>query len=90
MANLYVVQASSEISSQVLERIKGIGDFIGTFGDNYLLSTDKSAKNIYEILTAGVEQPFSIFITKIDSKDYWGHGKKSLWDWIKKNKESQT
>lgn len=83
MYNLFYIQVRKSHDTLCQERMKSIGDFINVFDSSYLLVTNLNAENIYNILSAGVENS-NIFIIKcdIDTGAYYGRTNKTVWAWI--------
>lgn len=85
MPNLYYVQVKSKFEEISKERMEPIGEFINIFDSTYLLYTDKSAKEIYEIIS--IDNESSIFVVKCNINEYYGRANKKVWEWIAEKKK---
>lgn len=69
----------------LIDRIKSLGRNFSFWENHWLIDTDHSCKEIYNIITKDNFESSSILITEIKDKEYWGRMQKSLWEWFKNN-----
>ncbi len=85
MKKIYLIQFNST-ENQILEsRIKGLGTWVKYFDDNWLVTSDLSANDIYLKITEGLENQ-SLIIMEIPAKNYYGRMNTKVWEFLKANK----
>lgn len=67
-------------------RLKQLGDWVKYFDDNYFVSSEKNAKEIYNYLTEGYENK-SIIIIEVSTNNYYGRMNTKVWEILKKHKK---
>lgn len=82
MKKVYLIQFNSSDSLAFENKVKSLGSWIKYFGDNWIVETTLSAKEIYDKLTVGSDDK-SIFIIQLDTSNYWGRMNSKLWDYLK-------
>lgn len=66
-------------------RIKKLGEWVKYFDDNYLVSSDLNADEIYRHLTERYENK-SLLVIQVSTLNYYGRMNTKVWDILKKNK----
>ncbi len=83
MKKIYLLQYKKPTDAMIENRIKSISaTWIKYFDDNYIVETEKSSKEIYELLKVGFEDT-SLFIIELNKTNYYGRMNTKVWDWLK-------
>jgi len=85
MKIMLVIIANSPLNEILDDRIRGIGE-IYELGNNRLLKTDLTAKDVYARITENGFENTSIIVMQINpipGEGYWGMMEKSIWRWMK-------
>lgn len=91
MKDLYIIYFGPDCEEKILsERVSNIDEYYSISPSVYLLSSEKSATEIYTIIAGGDNKDSEIVVLKISEGDgsYWGFSEKSLWEWLRKNKQN--
>ena len=70
----------------IIDRIRTCGvDNFRFWNNNWLLASDYSAEEIYNILAADNYANVSIYVQEItlNNGSFWGRMNRTLWDWVK-------
>lgn len=86
MKKTYLIQYNIPEDLNLKERIKALGSWMSYFNGFWLVETEKSTKEIYEILL-NENTETRILILEITINDYWGWMPKDAWEWIAKRKK---
>lgn len=82
MEKTYLIQYKKTIDTQTENRIKSVfGTWLNYFGQNFIVSTTLTPKQIYEAVNVGEKD--SIFIIEVDASNYYGRMNTKVWDWLK-------
>jgi hypothetical protein len=81
MKKLYLIQFKSSDTLAFESKVKELGSWIKYFGDNWIVETTLSSKEIYEKLTVGNKDK-SIFIIQLDTSNYYGRMNTKLWEYL--------
>jgi hypothetical protein len=82
---VYLIQFKNSDKEIFEPRIKQLGDWVKYFEDNYLISSDLDAKEIYMNITEGYDKK-TLLIIQVSTTDYYGRMNTKVWDILKKNK----
>jgi hypothetical protein len=82
---VYLVQFTSADKVIFEPRIKNLGEWVKYYDDNYLVTSDLNADEIYRHLTDGYENK-SILVIQVSTANYYGRMNTKVWDILKKNK----
>ncbi len=82
---IYLIQYTSSDKLIFEPRIKQLGDWVKYFDDNYFVTSNLSANEIYKYLTDGFENK-SIIIIQVNTSNYYGRMNTKVWDILKKHK----
>ena len=82
MKKVYLIQFNSSDSLAFESKVKALGSWIKYFGDNWIVETTLTSKEIYEKLSVGHEDK-SIFIIQLDTSNYYGRMNTKLWEYLK-------
>ncbi|SNR72430.1 DUF3884 family protein [Flavobacterium sp. ov086] len=86
MKKLYIIKYDVSDSQIFDNRVKGLGDWVKYFSDNWIVSSELSAKEIYEKITEEYENK-SIFIVELNPTNYYGRMNTKVWEFLKANKQ---
>jgi hypothetical protein len=81
MKKVYLIQYNNSDSAIFENKVKALGSWIKYFGDNWLIESSLSSKEIYEKLSVG-SQDKSVFIIEVDANNYYGRMNTKLWDYL--------
>ena len=82
MKKTYLIQYSAPNATQMEERIKSVGTaWLKYLGDNFLIESTKTAKEIYTEISVGFEDDH-IMIIEVNAKQYYGRMHTKVWDWL--------
>ncbi len=82
MKKIYLIQFNNNNSILFENKVKALGSWIKYFGDNWIVESNLSSKEIFNKLSVGNEDK-NIFIIQLDSSNYWGRMNSKLWDYLK-------
>lgn len=82
MKKVYLIQFNNNNSILFESKVKAIGSWIKYFGDNWIVESNLSSKEIFDKLSIGNEDK-NIFIIQLDTSNYWGRMNSKLWDYLK-------
>ncbi len=86
MKKIFLVQYSN--TNVVFEnRIKEFKTYAKIFNNSWLIATNNTPKQIYEIITFGFENQ-TIIIVEIQENNIYGRMNPQIWEWIRKAKTS--
>ena len=86
MKKVYLIQYHS-VDNQLFEnKVKSLGEWVKYFSDNWIVSSELSAKEIYDKITEGFENK-SIIIIEISTENYYGRMDPKIWNFLKMNKK---
>lgn len=85
MTSVYYIQMRPDLKGICQERMSQLGDFIQALESSFLLQSSKPIIEIYQYLSAGIENP-SLIIMKCDLTSYYGCAPKTVWEWAAKAK----
>ena len=82
MKSIYLISFNEKVQGEVISnKIKALGSWLSYFDNQWLVETEKTEKEIYQLLqTKGSE--FRILIMKIDILNSWGWMPKDAWVWL--------
>jgi hypothetical protein len=83
----FLIQYTISDDSKIKEKIKALGSWMSYFKGFWLVETDKTAEEIYDILSNEIPET-RILVLEINIRDYWGWMPKDAWEWIKKRKNN--
>lgn len=86
MKKVYLIQYNMSDNSIFESRVKSLGDWVKYFSDNWIVTSEMSAKEIYEKITEGYENK-SIFVIELPTTNYYGRMNTKVWDFLKANKK---
>jgi hypothetical protein len=82
---VYLVQFNTTDKIIFEPRIKKLGEWVKYYDDNYLVTSDLNANEIYRNITDGYENK-SILVIQVSTLNYYGRMNTKVWDILKKNK----
>jgi hypothetical protein len=82
---VYLVQFTTTDKVIFEPRIKNLGEWVKYYDDNYFVTSNLSAAEIYKHLTDGYENK-SILVIQVSTTNYYGRMNTKVWDILKKNK----
>ncbi len=82
---VYLVQFATADKMIFEPRIKKLGDWVKYFDDNYFVSSDLNADDIYNQITDGFENK-SVLVIQVSTLNYYGRMNPKVWEILKKNK----
>ena len=89
MEKTYLIQYKKPIDSQTENRIKSaFGTWLSYFGQNFIVATELTPKQIYEAVDLGEEA--SIFIVELNTANYYGRMNTKVWDWLKNRNKKKS
>lgn len=86
MAKVYLIQYNISEDSTLKERIKALGAWMSYFDGFWLVESDKTIQEIYDIISDENKET-RILILEITISNYWGWMPKDAWEWIEKRKK---
>lgn len=83
MHKVYYIQVQRVNAKLSEARMTALGNFINVYESTYLLSSKASAKEIFDLLSADLNNP-TIMVMKCDitQGSYFGRANKAIWEWI--------
>lgn len=82
----FLIQYNIKDDSQIKERIKTLGPWMSYFDGFWLVDSDKTSKEIFDIISQGIPSDYFL-ILEINIKDYWGWMPPEAWTWLLKRKK---
>lgn len=79
----YAFKGQSSDYQGLYDAIKSLGNWWHYIDNTWLISTDKTAKEIWEILKPHVDDDVNLLVAEM-GRDRQGWLPKKAWDWIKK------
>lgn len=86
MKKIFLIQYNTKDDSGINEKIKALGSWMSYFTGFWLVESEKSAKEIYDIISIENSET-RMLVLEITINDYWGWMPKDAWEWIKKRKK---
>ncbi|MEO0037692.1 MAG: hypothetical protein RIQ59_903 [Bacteroidota bacterium] len=88
MKKVYLIQYHS-VDNQLFEtKVKSLGEWVKYFSDNWIVSSELSAQEIYDKITEGFENK-SIIIIEMSTENYYGRMDPKIWNFLKMNKKKK-
>lgn len=88
MKKVYLIQYNS-VDNQLFEnKVKSLGEWVKYFSDNWIVSSELSAQEIYDKITEGFENK-SIIIIEMSTENYYGRMDPKIWNFLKMNKKKK-
>lgn len=82
MKRTYLIQSAVTDNEEFNNRIKALGPWLKYFSDNWIVSSELSAEEIYNKLTSdGFEH--NILVLEIKTDNYWGRMNTKVWEYFK-------
>lgn len=88
MKKVYLIQFNNSDSLTLENKVKSLGSWIKYFGENWLVETTLSSKEIYQKLSDGNEDK-SIFIIQLETSNYYGRMNTKLWEYLLPKQKKQ-
>ncbi len=86
MKKVYLIQYNISDNSIFENRVKSLGDWVKYFSDNWIVTSELTAKEIYEKITEGYESK-SILVMELPTSNYYGRMNTKVWDFLKSNRK---
>ena len=86
MKKVYLIQYNISDNSIFENRVKSLGDWVKYFSDNFIVTSELTAKEIYEKITEGYESK-SILVMELPTSNYYGRMNTKVWDFLKSNRK---
>jgi hypothetical protein len=88
MKKVYLIQYHN-VDNQLFEnKVKSLGEWVKYFSDNWIVSSELSAQEIYDKITEGFENK-SIIIIEMSTENYYGRMDPKIWNFLKMNKKKR-
>lgn len=93
MRRIYIIIIDERsLDGILIDRIRACSedDNFRFWNNHWLLASNNSAEEIYNILAADTYSNVSIYVQEINLNmgSFWGRMNKSLWDWVRSNMPS--
>ena len=89
MKKVYLIQYRSFDNHIFENKVKLLGEWVKYFSDNWIVSSELSAKEIYEKITEGNENK-SIIVIEISTENFYGRMDPKIWNFLKAHKKRKT
>ena len=89
MKKVYLIQYKTADNQIFESKIKLFDERVSYFADNWMVSSELSAKEIYEKITEGNENK-SIIVIEISTENFYGRMDPKIWNFLKAHKRRKT
>lgn len=89
MKKVYLIQYKTADNQIFESKIKLFDERVSYFTDNWIVSSELSAKEIYEKITEGNENK-SIIVIEISTENFYGRMDPKIWNFLKAHKKRKT
>lgn len=89
MKKVYLIQYKTADNQIFESKIKLFDERVSYFTDNWMVSSELSAKEIYEKITEGNENK-SIIVIEISTENFYGRMDPKIWNFLKAHKKRKT
>lgn len=89
MKKVYLIQYKTADNQIFESKIKLFDERVSYFTDNWMVSSEMSAKEIYEKITEGNENK-SIIVIEISTENFYGRMDPKIWNFLKAHKKRKT